>query len=229
MTAAPRLFATAQDGIAAEVAMLERVAMTGGAAQLLWRAEQQAVVLPRACLRRPGFSGAALRAARAGWPLVARPTGGGAVPQGPGVLNLALAFPAEPGQTPDAAYRRLCTPLVAAFGQLGLKVAPGETAGSFCDGAWNLSCQGRKIVGTAQRWRKGKTGQAILAHALILIDPPLDQAVTVIDRLQGTLNLGLPVTRGAHASLRELRPDLGEQDFIGALVALHTDPRPVRA
>lgn len=216
---APQLFTTAQEGIAAEVAMLERAAVTGRAAHMLWRAERQAVVLPAANLRRPGFAGAAMMAARAGWPLVARPSGGGAVPQGLGILNLALCFPAAEALTPDAAYRQLCAPIIAAFGSFGLELAPGETAGSFCDGAWNLSYRGQKLVGTAQRWRSGPTGQTILAHALILIDPPLGPAVSVIDRLHRALDLGPPVIRGAHTTLRALCPHLGEADFIRALAA----------
>ena len=46
--------------------------------------------------------------------------------------------------------------------------------GSFCDGRFNLAvcAQGRlrKIAGSAQYWRRGNGRQAVLAHALLLID-----------------------------------------------------------
>lgn len=214
---APQGVDSAAEGIAAEVAMLAQVAATGRPARLLWQARTPAIVLPAACLRRPGFAAAAGHAAAAGWPLLARPTGGGAVPQGPGVLNLALAFPAEAGLTLEAGYRRICAPLTAAFARFGLSATAGATEGSFCDGAWNLSLAGRKIVGTAQRWQRREGGWAVLAHALVLIDPPLAAVVPVIDRLHRDLEFGTRVLPDAHTSLRAERPDLGAPDFIHAL------------
>ncbi len=227
--AAPCRFDSAAEGIAAEVAMLAQVAATGQPARLLWQARVPAIVLPAACLRRPGFAAAAGRAAAAGWPLLARPTGGGPVPQGPGVLNLALVFPAEAGLTLEAGYRRICAPLTAAFARLGLTVSAGATGGSFCDGAWNLSLAGRKIVGTAQRWQRRDGGWAVLVHALILIDPPLAAVVPVIDRLHRDLEFGTRVLPDAHTSLRAERPDLGVPDFIRALGEEDTDGSPAPA
>lgn len=160
-------------GLAGEQQLLERV-VNGRIERgfMLWRS-RRALVVPAAMSRLPGFALAGERLARRGWPLVQRQTGGDLTVQSPHLLNVAAVFTLEPGPGAiDRAYRRLCQPLIAALAELDITAYCGSVPGAFCDGDYNLVVNGRKLAGTAQRWRKvaGKPQQAVLAHAAILCD-----------------------------------------------------------
>lgn len=105
-----------------------------------------------------------------------RATGGAPVPQFPGMLNLALAYrlDADRSWSLDDGYRHLAGILIAALGRLGLTAAIGEIADAFCPGRYDLSLGGRKIAGLAQRRRRSADGgQAVLAHACLLVEGDL--------------------------------------------------------
>lgn len=122
------------------------------------------------------------------------------MPQGPGVDNLALAFDAPKGTTIEDGYRMLTEIIKRGLGEHGAALEVGDTLGSFCDGAWNLSFEGRKIVGTAQRWRPMPDGRRrVLAHALILTNPDIREATEAVSAFQRDLGLGL-VDLEAHTS-----------------------------
>ena len=92
------------------------------------------------------------------------------MPQGPGVLNISLVWRSD-GTTPsgtDAIYLDLCNGLVAALARLDIVATPETVQGSFCDGRFNLAVGGRKLVGTAQSWRRVGRVPVALAHAVIL-------------------------------------------------------------
>jgi len=153
------------DGPAAEAEWLARCAATGRASAHLWTAPAGWVV-PRRYTALPGWR--TVDTAR----VQVRASGGGLVPQGPGVWNLTLAWPA-PAQGPaasDAIYRALCAELSAAFARLGISTAPGPVDGAFCDGRYNLAVRGRKLVGTAQAWRRIGGVPLVMAHAVIVVD-----------------------------------------------------------
>jgi len=102
----PRRFQTATEGIEAEHRLLQ-AAREGQQGALIWVAERPGLVAPRALSRRPGFARAAKTSATRGWPVHLRASGGGEGPQGPGIVNLALAGPAN-GQPTEVIYRNLC-------------------------------------------------------------------------------------------------------------------------
>jgi lipoate-protein ligase A len=167
-------------GMAAEAEWLERAAATGRAAAHLWHAPA-ALVVPKSYQRLPHYEAACAAAATAGWPVQVRASGGGLVPQGPGVWNLSLVWRAEsvvPGGT-ESVYRDLTDGLAAALARLGIDARAQAVEGSFCDGRFNLAAGGRKLVGTAQAWRRVGGRPAVLAHALIVAsaDPALLTAV----------------------------------------------------
>jgi lipoate-protein ligase A len=159
------------DGIAAEAEWMAAAAATGRAAAHLWRGEP-GLVVPRSCTALPGWPAAA-KAHRA----LVRASGGGVVPQGPGLLNLSLVWRADvnvvAGAAPngtEAIYRALCDELAGALVRLGVVAQPQAVAGSFCDGRFNLAVAGRKLVGTAQSWRRVSGTPVVLAHAVIVVD-----------------------------------------------------------
>jgi lipoate-protein ligase A len=159
------------DGMAQELAWMQRAAHTGRAAAHLWRGVQ-GLVVPRAYERAPHWRAACADSAAEGWPVQVRASGGGLVPQGPGVLNLSLAWAVPEGQamTIDPVYRALCDELAAAFARLGVRAEVQAVEGSFCDGRFNLAVDGAKLVGTAQCWRRIEGVQVVLAHALMLVE-----------------------------------------------------------
>ena len=157
-----------QGGVAFESGWMERCAASGQAEAHLWQAPV-GLVVPRRYTLLPGWAGA--RDAAAG-ELQVRSSGGGLVPQGPGVWNLSLVW-ATGSATPvdtTAVYLALCAELAAAFATLGIAATPQPVTGSFCDGRFNLAVNGRKLVGTAQAWRRMAGQPVVLAHAVIVVD-----------------------------------------------------------
>lgn len=187
MTRTPFItFDDAPLGLAAEMGMFGAVAGGAPASAFLWQARSPWLVLPERFGRGEAFETAAAQSAREGWPVATRKTGGGITPQGPGVLNVALAFQTAPGRsrTVRDSYAAICDAISAAMGTLGITTRTAPITGSFCDGDYNLAVGNRKIVGTAQRWR----GNTCLCHALILTDIALGPAVGAVQRL--SLGLG---------------------------------------
>ena len=102
-------------------------------------------------------------------PLGIRGTGGTAVPQGPGTANITLftRHRQQPG-IPEF-YNALCAALMEGFSLLGLETTIGAKPGSFCDGDYNLLLDGRKLVGTAQRWCRARNGETLGAHHVVVL------------------------------------------------------------
>lgn len=202
------------EGVAEGLAHEAAAFTAQGAVTCLWSLRRRALVCPASLRRRPGFDLAKRNSATRGWPLHLRPTGGGAVPQGPGVLNLALAFAADRTFTIEDGYR-LITQMIQDAIPAGWTT--GATPNSLCDGAWNLSLNGRKVVGTAQRIRPLGNGQhRILAHALIMVEGDLAAGAAAVDAFHRDLSLG-PIDAGVHTTLGGATPSL--RDPMNTLAA----------
>ncbi len=174
---------TAQDARHDE-ALLDHVAQYGPLA-CVWET-RQSLVVPRSYRRHEDFDAVCDRFARQGWPVTVRQTGGGIVPQGPGIVNLSLAYAVAgpPMQHSEPGYELICDVLARALRALGIESFAAAVHGSFCDGRYNLAVlqggQPVKIAGTAQSWRRvpGSADQHLgLVHALLLLDVDT-QAVT---------------------------------------------------
>lgn len=173
------------DGVDREAAWLVQVAATGWPTAQLWRGTRGFVV-PRSYARRPAWAEACAASAAAGWPVQQRASGGGLVPQGPGIWNLSLLWPA-PAAAPvatESVYRALTGGLTAALARLGIAASPGAVDGSFCDGQFNLAAGGRKLVGTAQAWRRSGGVPVVLAHALIVVDADVAALADAANRFE---------------------------------------------
>ncbi|SAK77344.1 hypothetical protein AWB77_03632 [Caballeronia fortuita] len=168
------------DPLQAEEALLARAA-AGDAVAHVWEAPASLVV-PRSYQRYAALADARDAFAARGCPVWLRLSGGGLVPQGPGILNLSLAYPvrAAMGALSESVYVHLCGILADALNALGVRTHWQAVEGSFCDGRFNLAWgpgdDARKIAGTAQYWRRVPHGDpnaplyAVLAHAVLLVD-----------------------------------------------------------
>lgn len=150
-------------------------ALSGQSTAALWTG-LTALVAPLSYRRHAPLEAACTASAARGWPVRLRRSGGGVVPQGSGILNVTLAYPCTgaAGDQAEPVYAHLCQLLSLALTRLGISVQAGSVQGSFCDGRFNLAVmqQGklRKIAGLAQYWRRAQNRQAVLAHALLLVD-----------------------------------------------------------
>jgi lipoate-protein ligase A len=184
----------------------------------MWETDQCLVAPASMRCRIDGTVGAS-KSAQAGWPVHYRRSGGGVTPQGPGVINVSIAYALRPGKKPsiEGSYRSICAPIVNALAVFGLAASMGPVTGSFCDGSHNVIVAGRKLAGTAQRWKSGVNGGiAVLAHALILIETPSDRTMAAINALHRDSGIEDELRREALLSTADLGLQAG--NFINTLL-----------
>lgn len=197
MTPRVRLVADAAEGLRFEHDLFSADGPQVG----LWASRARGIVCPRRFERTNGFAAACKALSAKGWTVYLRPTGGGAVPQGAGVVNLVLSYNAPARFTIEDGYRLLIGALQTGLRSTQITLSPGATPGSFCDGDWNLSIGGKKVIGTAQRWRPDASkGPRVLAHALILTKETFQQGTDAVSEYHRHLGLS-EVNRAAHTSL----------------------------
>lgn len=199
-----RHFPSLDAALVAEEALFDR--LSGGRvahAQTMWIGHR-ALVMPRRMARSPRFAPAAALSAAAGWPVVLRQTGGGIVPQGPGMLNLALAWtePARPAASIASGYAKICDPIRTVLGGTCASVST-----AFCDGAFNVVVDGRKVAGTAQRRRSTAGRTSVLAHAAILVDEDIDAGVAATNAFREMLGDEPSIRSAAHINAVEVLGD----------------------
>ncbi|NYT65080.1 lipoate--protein ligase family protein [Alcaligenaceae bacterium] len=170
-------------------------AAQGIPAASIWRTSQ-GLVVPRSYLRASQFESTCQKFAQAGWPISVRQSGGGVVPQGPGIINLSLAYAVhgKPLDHSDAGYQQICDVIGQALQGLGIDTRAQAVEGSFCDGRYNLATgsqdQARKVVGTAQVWRRqpgvnnNEAFQVALVHAMILAHADINAITDQANQLE---------------------------------------------
>lgn len=208
----------------------------------LWQAPT-GLVVPRTYAARPGFAAVQAEFAARGCPIHVRQSGGGVVPQGPGILNLSLAqvFAGRPLDHSEACYRQLCTLIGDTLAEFGIDTLAQAVDGSFCDGRYNLAVRSpaRKVVGTAQVWRRlpghAPDRHVGLVHALILAQCEPAELTARANALEAALDTARRYDADRIATLDRLLPPAARPDFPGALrrrllAALQTRmPLPVTA
>ncbi|WP_306144444.1 protein ligase [Roseibium sp. MMSF_3412] len=209
-------FLDASEALAREMDLLEDVSRDPGRRHLWFWESPKCLVAPKSLSSKPGFERAAIALEADGWPVSLRSTGGDVTPQGTGILNVSHVYATEPGEPVDLKreYDRLCTPIEKA---LGAGAGRGWQPGAFCDGEFNVQLNNRKFAGTAMRIRRGKADRkrsAILAHAIMLIDPVSIDAIGAINRFLSLLGEDRRIDAGAHASLPA---GYGRENFVAAL------------
>jgi lipoate-protein ligase A len=201
---------TVEAGLLAEQDLLAHVC-TGDSefGLLFWQPSDRALVMPRRLNRLPGFEKACEVSADAGWPVLLRETGGEPVPQSAATINIALVYapPRSEGDQSriETGYRRLCDPICQLLDELGGVSSLGEIDGAFCDGRFNVNLDGRKMVGTAQRWRQSKGGSRPvgLVHGALLLDNERESMVAAVNRFNEACDLEQRVRAESHIALHE--------------------------
>ncbi|MDX9671359.1 MULTISPECIES: biotin/lipoate A/B protein ligase family protein [unclassified Pseudomonas] len=201
---------TIEAGLQAEQDLLASVCAGNAEFDLLfWQPSDRALVMPRRLNRLPGFEHACEVSAAAGWPVLLRETGGEPVPQSASTINIALVY-APPRSEGDlnrieTGYRRLCDPIRELLDELGGTSSLGEIDGAFCDGRFNVNLDGRKMVGTAQRWRQSQGGQRPvgLVHGAMLVANERESMVAAVNRFNEACGLEQRVRAESHIALHE--------------------------
>lgn len=218
MTSIQRL--SVEAGLKAEQDLLASVcAGEREAGVLFWQPTDRALVMPKRLARLPGFESASVELAASGWPILLRETGGEPVPQSASTVNIALVYAAPHSEGDqgriETAYRRLCQPICDLLTELGGIASLGEIEGAFCDGRFNVNLNGRKLVGTAQRWRQSQGGQRPvgLVHGALLLDDERESMVASVNRFNELCLLEQRCRADSHIALHEVfaAPDFFEQ------------------
>ena len=155
------------DALEIEQGLLDQAA-EGGALSAVWE-PLPSIIVPASYRRYERFGSR-------GWPVSVRRSGGGLVPQGPGMVNVSLAWrtTSAMGEAMEPVYLGLCRLLQRVIGPFDLDTALEPVEGSFCDGRYNLTMGGRKVAGTAQYWRRVSASEhVVLAHACLLVEADL--------------------------------------------------------
>ena len=178
--------------------------------------------MPRRMSRLENFQVACDAVAASGWPVLLRETGGEPVPQSAATLNVALVYvaPRVEGDRAriETAYERLCQPLASALAAYGGEPSFGEIEGAFCDGRYNVNLDGRKWVGTAQRWRQGAGGTrpVVLVHGAMLMDDERESMVGAVNLFNERCGLSQRCQATSHIALHER---FDAPDLLGRLSA----------
>ena len=177
------------DGLQQELSLLEAVTnRETRKGYVIWQS-QNTIVVPKSISHKPNYNTACQLSASRGWPVVVRETGGDATPVSPGLLNVAFVstVPRSRRFSMKESYLALCLPLIEALKKLDIDAGYGPVDGSFCDGDYNLTINGKKLAGTAQRWKKIKSDNeevddyAVLVHAVVLCQGNLRELINSIN------------------------------------------------
>lgn len=198
-----------EDGFGLQQVVLEEVAAEArGPTALLWTSSRY-IGATHPETRLPAFDEAALLAEEAGFPVLIRNSGGGAVAANEGSISFSLTLPIK--DLRHGLYERYTdgADIVAStLGKLGVEAEPGEVEGEFCPGAYSVRAggyRGTKVAGLAQR----VTRWAARVEALVLVTDTAEIR-DVLGLFYGAL--GLPFRPECVADL----PGTGVPEAIGA-------------
>lgn len=215
-----------EQGLAAEEAGLDAICQGESHMELLaWRPLDRALVMPRRHERNEGFPTARQALRERGWPILFRATGGTPVPQCPEVVNVTLALRCRVGSSAahlEWGYHRLGDPWCEWLKALGAIDADlGSAPGAYCDGRFNVRIGGRKLVGTAQRWRRvrGCRDMALLVHGAMQVDGDPAELVGIVNHFQEVIGDPHRFLPQRHVALTQVLPGLDVEALLPELLA----------
>lgn len=145
---------------------------------------------------------------------IVRNSGGAAVPLDAGVVNISLIFPLPQGNAAHFHddFEKMFQLIAAALSFTGEEVHKGEIAGAYCPGDYDLSINGFKFCGIAQR----RQLRAYCVQAFVIASGSGKQRTSLVRQFYERAGSGAEqgsyplVTEQSTASLAELT-SLGEQ------------------
>lgn len=185
----------------------------------IWRHENALVIGLRD--RRLAKAQAALQQFRgSGVSSCVRPSGGAAVRLTRGVVNFSLILQ-NPGHAINIHddFKSMVEYIQTALLPWGGRAAAGEVEGAFCPGDYDVSINGRKFCGIAQR----RLAKAYLVTGFIIVEGSGDELAkdvkTFYDQAVEEEDNGYPrVQMGTMGSLNELSGVPSAEDYIESLV-----------
>ncbi|MBV32054.1 MAG: hypothetical protein CMK36_01255 [Porticoccaceae bacterium] len=176
----------------------------------------RSLVVPRRLKNKSNFARAKTNSRARGWTVVVRDSGGGATPQGNGIVNVTYAYVCDQHPSIAEGYSEICAPIIRLAHEFGEEASCDYVNGSFCDGQYNVVCRSRKLAGTAQRRsrQKGRASRAVLfAHALILVDHDLVESTRALNEFYQDCEDNVTVDVDAHVNLNDLSEELPIQSM----------------
>ena len=194
----------------------------GGTSLLhIWR-HPHAIVLGLRDRRLPGAEQAMKRLRNEGWSVCVRPSGGAAVALDSGVVNLSFIVPNRTRRLEiHDDFKVMASFIREAVRPWSSEAYAGEIEGSFCPGDYDISIEGRKFCGIAQR----RQAKATIITAFVLVEGSgrdrADSVRSFYEEASMGLKEGYPlVTSDAMGSLQELAGVPSSVAFIASVEKL---------
>lgn len=155
-----------------------------------------------------------------GYAVTVRNSGGAAVPLDPGVVNMSIILPNPLGKIDFHEDFELMYQLIRE--SLGPLVMKGEVVGSYCPGDFDLSINGKKFCGIAQR----RQTKAFVVQAFIVVEGKGHERAELVRQFyekasEGMDQISYPqVTEESMASLQELAGIQSVDSYLEGLIAV---------
>lgn len=133
-------------------ALLEVADQTGQGFLHFWTTQEPTVILGINDKRVPNLAAGLTSLTDHGYHYFLRNSGGLAVVSDPGVLNISVILPISQPLSVDEGYDVMTDLIRTSLPELTIKT--GEISDSYCPGTYDLSVNGQKIAGIAQRRTK---------------------------------------------------------------------------
>jgi lipoate-protein ligase A len=186
----------------------------------LWQATPSLVV-SKIDSNLKNFEEAKLYTESQGLPVNIRQSGGSAVIQNDQVINISRIYFQDDPITIQQSYLNMCRPVLDVLKDLGIEAYLGSVEGAFCDGAYNIVYQGKKLAGTSQRWLsvpKSKS-KIILEHMVIVLKKDYKLWTKKLNDFYRMAGSTQSFKGSAIISLEEIKGDITTEDFCKKLLA----------
>jgi len=184
----------------------------------IWR-HPNAFVLGQRDYRLPYARQAMNWLASTGFLPIVRNSGGAAVPLDLGVVNVSLIFPLDmQAANFHQDFDRMAQLISEALAHTGATVHVGEISGAYCPGDYDMSINGQKFCGIAQR----RQLHAFCVHAFVVAGGRGSDRASLVRQFYDRAAIGAPsqsypdVIEATTASLEEL-VGIGPQAFVDAI------------
>ncbi|WP_134687039.1 lipoate--protein ligase family protein [Brevibacillus migulae] len=185
----------------------------------MWR-HQRAFVLGARDYKLPNAQAAINWLRGQGYAVAVRNSGGAAVPLNPGVVNLSLILPNRQGSLDVQRHFEMMAALIRkSLWSCSRRIETGEVHGSYCPGTFDVSIEGKKFCGIAQR----RQTRAVIVQAFVLIEGSGAERGRLVKEFydiaaQGSAQADYPrVEPASMASLSELVGGGSVESFVASI------------